>query len=875
MAAPLQTVKVKSVVSGDTIAFDNGKQLSLAYISAPRLQSEPYGYQSREFLRQLLVGKTIKYRVFYSINNRDYGDALAPIFTSLIEHTLAHGTTKLRDGAQSRVEFPELYEKFHAAQEKAESEQVGLWAPEVESSYINTLNSVTDDVLKSNKVYDAIVERVISGDRVQVRVILNPETHILANALVAGIRSPRSSSSPEANDGEPFGDEAKAFTESRLLQRSVKARFFGTATNGLPIVELIHPNGNIAVFLLQGGLATISDWHSSLLGPSKMSELRAAEKKGKDSRLKLWKGLAPAASTSAATKASQKFTATVTRVVSSDTFVVTKADGTEETLQLSSLRAPRKTDPPAIAPYVPIAKEFTRNLLIGKSVQVTVDAIRPESAQFDSRPLVTASIVGQNVDVSSAIVEAGYATVTRHRKDDTDTRSPQWDELLEKEKKSIEANKGIHGKSTPPVDRTLDASENASRAKTYLNTLSRQKPIYGVVDHVISAGRIRISVPKSNIILTLVHAGLRSPRLTDPFGQDALKLVTSNFNQRDVSFTVSSVDKTGAFIGNLFFPGEPNKALSVELVAKGYAELHEPSVNQSGLSQELLHAEKEAQESGIGIWKDYKTQQELAKKEEEEIKKQAQAVKASSSGKTVAPMSYIDIKVTNVSRSGEVSYRLNSKEEQFKKLSSDLLSFNTAAANASKTKLDRSPRKGDLVAIASGGNFFRGRVVIFDKLANNYTVHQIDTGVVSKYGLSSLRSLPSQFSTVAIPELAKTVSLSFIKLPPSSPTNYLAEYVDALKSQVEGQRVVANVDSPSTVTPPSVTIFTAKSKGAHDSVNSYLIDEGYAFLKTKLKGWEASEVWKPTLSTLKDLQRRAQEDRIGVWEYGDPESDEE
>lgn len=60
---------VKSVLSGDTLILTSTnnpsleRSLSLAFVSAPRLSKdgdEPFAFQSREFLRNLTIGKPIK-----------------------------------------------------------------------------------------------------------------------------------------------------------------------------------------------------------------------------------------------------------------------------------------------------------------------------------------------------------------------------------------------------------------------------------------------------------------------------------------------------------------------------------------------------------------------------------------------------------------------------------------------------------------------------------------------------------------------------------------------------------------------------------------------------------------------------------------------
>lgn len=857
------TAKVKSILSGDTIVLDTGKTISLAYVSAPRLSAnEPYGYESREYLRALLVGKPVRCHVHYSVNNRDYGDLDAPVFTSLIEKSLLDGNVKLRDDASSKNPPPGLLEKFTEAQETAKTGETGIWSSSL--STINVDTSVPEGLFGSAKTYPAVVERVIAGDRIQIRAILNKGNHILTNALIAGIKAPRSSS-PDS-PAEPFGDAAKNFTETRLLQRSVTAKFIATANNGLPLVEVIHPVGNIAVFILQAGLASIADWQSQQIGSQSMAVLRAAEKKAKDSHLYLWKDLV----TSAANASDKPYEAVISRVISSDTFALRNSNDEEETVQLTSVRAPRKSDISGSV-YAPIAKEFARKRFIGKRVQVKVDSIRPASDQFEERPLVTITL--QDKNIAATLIESGYATVIRHRKDDND-RSPVWDELMEKEAAAIAANKGMHSKKAPPPDRTVDASESLAKAKSFLSSLERQGKVTGVVEHISSGGRLRVHSARDNLILTIVLSGVRVPRPQEPYGGAALDFVSKRLYQRDVQFTIVNLDKTGGFIGNVYIPGT-HDTLAVLLVKEGLAEVHEYSAQQSGNSTALFEAQDTAQKAKRGMWKDYQGDAEVVAEPEPVVKKAA----AVSSSPVVAKKSYIDIIISNISSSGEISYRPLSSRAQYTKLSSDLVSFNNAAANNAQFTFSRPPRKTDHVTVSPiKGSFVRGKLVAFDKPTNKYSILEIDTGRLIDVPYSSLRPLPSQFSVTVIPPLAKTAVLSFIKLPPSSPTDYLSDFVGYLKDTIEGQQVVANVDAQAnaaTGAPLSVTLFTANSKGVEDSINSAVINDGYAFVKRNLTSWEKQDAWKSTLRSLKELEQEARRDHIGVWEYGDALSDEE
>lgn len=848
--------KVKSVLSGDTLILtppnkpDQERTLSLAYVSAPKLNTgEPYGFQSRESLRTLLVGKPVQFRVLYEINGREFGDVRTPIFESLIAKQICEGHVKLRDDASNKQGFEEIAQDLEQAQKKAESGQLGLWNEK--NSYTVTSQSIAPD--SNNEFNNSIVERVISGDRVQLRVIVNKTTHFVGPCLIAGIKAARSAS-PDT-PAEPFGEEAKQFVSIRLLQRNVGVKFVAKSNTGVPIVELNHPAGDIAKFLLENGLATVADWQSQMLGAVKMGSLRAAETKAKQNKLNLFKNAIDKSQTSSG----KQYEAVIGKVVSPDTYVVRTPSG-EQTVQLASVRSPRKNDPNQ-APFVAQAKEFARSKYIGKKVLVKQEAIRPANEQFEERSLVTITL--QDKNIAAQLVSNGWVSVIRHRKDDED-RSPIWDELLELEQKAIDSKKGMYTKKQPPVDRIVEASENVTKARGFLKSLARHPKLNAIVEHVSSGGRLRLSVPKENCNLALVLAGVRVSKPNEPLGDIALDYVNQRLYQRDVYINVENVDKTGAYIGNVYLPGK-NLPLSLALVQEGLADVHEFSASQSGYENELYEAVEEAQKARRGIWKDY---------QEEQVNTPGGAAAASpavvqtgnlstASPTNTSSRNYKDIKITSVSPDDcTLYYRPKSSESTITKLLADLTSFNSAATNAAHFKWQTQPRKNDLVTLNNKGKFTRGKITLVER--PYYTVTDLDTGKTSQVTQDSLRPLPKQFQSPAA--TAKPAQLSFIDYPTSG--DYLEEYIDYLKDNFVDQYLVLNIDNASTQ-PESVSLYTEDSSGPTDSVNARLVDNGYVFVKPQLS-WEKLGGWKDVLDALNELESAAKTDRVGVWEYGDP-----
>lgn len=120
-----------------------------------------------------------------------------------------------------------------------------------------------------------------------------------------------------------------------------------------------------------------------------------------------------------------------------------------KSVQLSSIRGPR-TNEASETPFRDEAKEFLRKKLIGKHVRVTIDGSRPPTDGFEARDVATVTQNGKNVNL--AVVQEGYASVIRHRKDDTD-RAPNYDELLAAQETAKEEKKGMWSGKAPKVSR--------------------------------------------------------------------------------------------------------------------------------------------------------------------------------------------------------------------------------------------------------------------------------------------------------------------------------------------------------------------------------------------------------------------------------------
>ncbi|KAM0453926.1 hypothetical protein ACHAO4_004673 [Trichoderma viride] len=874
---------VKSVLSGDTLILTSPnnptaeRTFSLAYVSAPHLKregDEPFAFQSREYLRNLAVGKPVQCTVLYTIptTGREFGTAQLKDGTLLPDELIKAGWLKVREDAGRKEDSEELLDRLEtlrSLESEAKSSSKGLW------SGVNGTIEVQNDLggpefltQWKGKTVDGIVERVLSGDRLLVRLLLSDKKHVQPLTLLAGVRTPSTErtlpSTGATQPAEEYGNEAKAFVEARLLQRQVKVEIVGASAQGQLIANVIHPRGNIADFLLQEGLARCNDFHSTMLG-EKMAPLRAAEKKAQSQKVRLHKHHVVKAETGDKEM-------TVTKIIGADTILVkAKGDSAEKRISFSSVRGPR-TNEPSESPFRDEAKEFLRSKLIGKHVKVSVDGTKPPSEGFESRDVATVTEKGKNIGL--ALVEAGWASVIRHRKDDTD-RAPNYDELLVAQEKAKEETKGMWSGKPQKAKQYLDLSENTQKAKIMLATLQRQKRVPAIVDFCKAGSRFTILIPRENVKLTLVLGGIRAPRAPradgqggEPFGKEALDLANRRCNQRDCEVNIHDMDKVGGFIGELYI-GRENFAKA--LIEEGLASVHAYSAEKSGNSVELFAAEKKAKEAKNGMWHDYDPSQEEENADEGAEENGTPEAEVTLDKK---PADYRDVIITNIDGNGRLKIQeIGKGTAALESLMTEFRKFHIDSKN-SKPLAD-APKTGEFVSakFSADGQWYRARVRANDRTAKQAEVLYVDYGNSEKIAWSSLRSLDqTKFGVQKLKAQAIDASLSFVQLPTAA--HYFEDAIGLIYELTEGKRLVGNfdlVDSKENIS--YITLYDTKGDGSlpgpNDSINKEIVASGYGMVPKKLKAWERSKAFESYLKHLREVESQAKQDRQGMWEYGD------
>ncbi|KAF9012412.1 transcription factor [Cyathus striatus] len=879
-----------SVISGDSLVLRGrpGPQgqtpkervLHLADLVAPRLgtstrDDEPWAFESREFLRALCVGKEVSFTSIHSLPTnddipRDLGNAeLAGV--DLTSEILRNGWAKLKEIKREPTEDDSKKRDF---ENEAKAAGKGVWNPHGQKAravhHTMPADSYAFVTEWKEKSIDAIVEQVRDGTTLRVRLLLPDGDHQMANIALAGVRSARASSK-QGEASEPCGEEAKFFTESRLLHRSVRVQilslpsstatpFQSGATASAPapasvfIGNVLHPAGNIAEHLVAAGLARVVDWHAGMLAASGgMEKLRAAERAAKEKRIYLYANLPASSSKPEGVTNGYKssFDGTVTRVWSGDQISVVDRDSSKEhRLQLSSTRGPKLSDPRQ-AQYALDAKEFLRKKLIGKHVKCA-----------------TVRYGGHNINVAEQLIDKGLASVVRHKRDDED-RSSDYDKLMAAEQTAVTDARGIHsGKEIPPLKQAFNISEVCSRATQFLNGFKRLGRIPGVVEYVAAGSRFRIFLPKDNQTLTLVLAGIRAPRTarnpsekSEPYGNESLEFATRKYMQRDIEFEVDTIDKSGGFIGTLYLNKTENAAIA--LVREGLATVHAYSADGLSWSRQLYDVEAEAKKAKRNIWADY---------DEESVPSAVDEVESSNVGPLKTE--YLDVIISDVRTRNGLGFSIQIlNTEGIASLEQLMRDFSLHHRSPVATAPNFAPKGGDLVSAKfSDGAWYRAKVRRASPLKKEAEVTFIDYGNQDTVSFANIRPLDAKFRS--LPGQAHDARLSFIKLvDPDS--EYYQEAVERFRSLCEGRKLVANIDYKEGSLLHLRLMDPADPAAVDDPltcINADLVRDGLASIDRK--GCRYISSYPSVLKKLQDSVALAKKERAGMFEFGDVEEDE-
>eukprot|EP01006_Ploeotia_vitrea_P053318 TRINITY_DN67774_c8_g3_i1.p1 TRINITY_DN67774_c8_g3~~TRINITY_DN67774_c8_g3_i1.p1 ORF type:complete len:1093 (+),score=753.79 TRINITY_DN67774_c8_g3_i1:273-3281(+) len=908
------------------------------YARSGKSQDEPWAWHAREFLREKLVGKRVWFQVQHVNENsgREYG-VVKLDDEDVIAMVVKAGWASVKEGSKNKdgKVHPER-QALLDLQEKAKSEEVGIWQKVRDpKSAVRKVNYKPN----TRKLFSSLGGRAVPGTIEYVRdgsvmrcEIVPDETKPLHRSVIlvqlAGVSCPRmpqpknvyreryerelkknpnsKMTPPELVQPEPFAAAAVEFVEARLLQRKVNILVHSVDKLNNCFATIQHPAGNIAVELVKNGLAKVVDWSANIAG--NRDELLAAQKAAQDLRLNIWRNwsakksdAAESKSNAASSDSSQsRFSAKVVQIVSGDTVVVEDNNGVQRRVVLSSVLAPRLGNSRRNVPDQPWsieAREWMRKQLIGKRVTVVVDYSRPAPARAaDRSPRQHVTLrqgKGASNNVAEQLLAAGLAEVIRHRPDEP--RSADYERLLNAEEKAKAAKAGRWSGEKPKsheitdlTDRSREtdkdeesqvrARQTSAKAKGFLPFLQKDKRLMGVVEHVYSAARMKVFVPKHNCMINFVLGGVRTPATTVrkpkgvkneedmteeqkmhmkrdaenvKFGNMGTKFVRDMVQQHDVRLEIDTMDKGNNFIGTLHFR---NSNLSLELLKKGYASVFTFSAEKSPYREALFNTMEKARKQKVGIWANWVPRPKVDK-----TAKAAEAKEEEFADDKMVPIIVTEVVDPN-------QFYVHLVGSKFTTLVQEKMA--KYGENVPAAPADFAARKGEVLAGQfSDGAWYRVRVESRTP-EGQYVCLFIDYGNRDELPLDKLRPITDK-AVREIPSQAHVCSLAGIKVPgePDYAELATATFQDAVfEKTVYGKVYVKDRDG-------KLHLTLHEEEGQVESLNAQLVAEGLARVVQRPLRRLVS-----LAKSYEKLQEQAKHNHYGVWEYGDvsdPEDDDD
>ncbi|XP_006653357.1 ribonuclease TUDOR 1-like [Oryza brachyantha] len=688
--------RVKSVPSGDTLVIMESAAktdkippleecVTLSCIITPRLArrggiDEPFAWKSREFLRTMLIGQEVLFRVENApqSSGRKFGTVYFGE-KNVACLVIAAGLAKVKDQARKGDLSPYVPELLRL-EDLAKNQNLGHWTKDL-GALEESVRCLPPSAIGDGRAFDAksfvaenkgksleaIVEQVRDGSTIRVHLI--PSFHFV-QVYISGIQAPsmgRRITNPNAQveavgngeaNGEAsatptpmtaaqklmalpaipadrFGEEAKHFTETRVLNREVRIVLEGTDNFNNIFGSVYYSDGDmakdLALELVQNGLSKYVEWSANMLDPQLKIKLRNADLQAKKEHIRMWTGFKPPVTNTTPIK-NKNFTGKVIELMNGYCIVVADDVGpygspsAERRVNLSSIRPPKlekySEENKSYEQFARVVKEFLRSRLIGKQVNVSMEysmkinttdgkngetrvleygsVFLPSHVDAETAPSTASPENQPGVNVAALLLSRGLADVTRHR--EYEDRSHYYDALVATHARAERAKKGYHSKKDLPVIHITDlTTAPPKKAKEFLHLLrSRRHP--AIVEHVFNGHRFKVTIPKETCTVAFSFSGVRCPARDEPYSNEATTMMRRRILQRNVEVEIEAVDRFGTFLGSLW---ESNTNVASVLLEAGLAKLGPFAVDRIPEAQVLIRLEKMAKQKKLKIWENY------------------------------------------------------------------------------------------------------------------------------------------------------------------------------------------------------------------------------------------------------------------------------
>lgn len=456
----------------------------------------------------------------------------------------------------------------------------------------------------------------------------------------------------------------------------------------------------------------------------------------------------------------------------------------------------------------------------------------------------------------------------------------------------------------------MSTPDEIAKTKYFLNFFKKTPRVNAVVEHVYSASRYKLFVPSESCMINFSVQGCtseRAHRVEVPknanknevtfasyyppitAGNRALLYARDHVLQRNVEVAISAIDKGGNFIGQLFLN---KKDWALQLLAEGQCTLNFYSVQNLPVASKYEELSKKAESSKKGLFgsrdgdlivedtrpvKTPKKQVQQVDDETDDTQEEGSSEVKDKFEVTITEI--IDGATFCFQKAGEQTQALNEMMEIFQK------------DNWDQQPPYAPPEKDELVAakFSADQRWYRARVVrlIYPKKAEptpeeveaakgkkavkaapeEWEIEYIDYGNKEILKPEHLRPLSAKYSVNVLPRQAYEGRLVYVKAP-SLKGEYGRDATAYLKELVWDKTLkAAQYNSKGSIA--QLTLGDPETAGSLP-INFAMINAGLGRVSAPRNKEDDSFVKK-----LRDLQRQSKERREGMWQHGDPDSDEE